>query len=178
MLYDDRIWFAVAISSSIYNDRQLVNDSNGKWTDMTSGIGCISLLNYNGTPYWGSDDGYVYEMDTGENDDGDAIESWILTKQYHMGTPIQQKTLDKIYYIGEEEGNWNLTLDYYLDRSGTATSSFNIDMDQTDNLIHYKIPITKQIPFYYVQFKIYNNNADEPWNLLGLHGYGRLLPYR
>lgn len=178
MLYDDRIWFAVAISSSAYNDRQLILDSNGAWSDFTSVHGCSSLLNYNGTPYWGSDDGYIYLMDTGESDDGEAIESWIITKAYSMGTLIQQKTLDKIYVIADDSGNWNLTLDYFLDRSLTRTGTFNIDLDQTANLINYKIPITKQLPFYTIQYKLYNNNADEPWDLLGIHTYGRMLPFR
>ncbi len=178
MTYDGRVWNAVSISSGTYLDRQLIWDFNNAWTDFTSGIGCRSLFNYSGTPYWGSDDGYIYTMDIGEIDGTDPIESWIETKAYSMGTMVKQKTIDKIFVLADASGNWNLSLDYYLDRSATTINTFSIDLDQTANLINYKIPITKQIPFYTVQFRLSNNNANEPWKLLGLHSYGRMLPLR
>lgn len=178
MNYDGRVWNAVGISSATYLDRQLIWDTNNAWTDFTSGIGCRSLFNYNGTPYWGSDDGYIYTMDTGEIDGTDAIESWVLTKQYSMGSMIQQKTLDKMYVLADDSGNWDLNLGYRFDRSGVAESTFTIDLDQTANLINYKIPIDKQIPFYTVQFKLSNDNSNEPWSLLGLQIFGRTLPLR
>jgi len=178
MSYDGRIWNAVSISSSTYLDRQLIWDRNGAWTDFTSAIGCASLLNHNGTPYWGSDDGYIYTMDIGENDDGNAIESWVWTKAYSMGSIIQQKTLDRIYVTADESGNWNLTLGYYLDRSLTATQSYTIDLDETADIINKKIAPSMQVPFYTLQYKLSNNNANEPWDLLGIQTFYRRLPLR
>jgi hypothetical protein len=178
MYYDDRIWNAVSISSSAYLDRQLVCDSNNAWSDMWSVIGCSSLYNYNGTPYWGSNAGYVYTMDTGESDDGNAIPSYITTKAYDLGTLVQQKNLYAIYAQADDSGNWNLNLEYYLDRSGTAEETFNIDLDETANLINYKVPFIKQLPFYTLQYKLSNNGADEPWDFLGLFTYTTPAPLR
>ena len=178
MHYDSCIWNAVSISSATYLDRQLIWDTNNVWTDFTSAVGCRSLYNYNGTPYWGSNDGYVYVMDTGNIDGTHPIESWVLTKNYSMGSMIQEKTLDKLYVLADDSGDWNLSLDYYLDRSGTATNSFDIDLDQTSDFINYKVPLNKTKRFYTLQFKVYNNNANEPWSLLGIHAFGRVQPLR
>ena len=178
MNYDRRVWFAIAISSAIYNDRQLIFDKNNVWTDFTSSIGCASLLNLNGTPYWGSNDGFIYQIDIGDNDNGAAIESYIVTKDYTMGTILDEKTLNNIYVQADDSGDWNLTLDYFLNRSLTSTNSFNIDLDQTSGIINYKVPVTKQIPFYTISFKLSNNNADEPWNFLGLKSFGTIAPRR
>lgn len=169
MCYDKRIWNAVSKDEGTYLDRQLILDSNGKWTDFTSTKHCMNLLNYAGTPYFGDDAGIIYQLDQGNDDNGDAIESYFKTKTYVMSNNLALKTFDNLYVEALSQGAWDLNLDYYLDRSPTSTATNTIDLDETANYINKKIPISEQIPFYSFQFKVSNNNADEFWQLLGLY---------
>lgn len=44
---------------------------------------------------FGSSDGYVYRLDSGNNFDGDAVESYAKLPHNHMGTPTQKKRFRK-----------------------------------------------------------------------------------
>jgi hypothetical protein len=177
LYYDQRVYNAVSVSSGSVLDRMIVYDSNNKWTELTSGINCINVYNFNGIPYFGSDNGFIYQMDIGTDDSGSNIDAYILTKSYALGA-IYQKNLSKLFVLADDSGNWNLNLSYYLDRSATANETFAIDLDQTAGLINYKVPLLKNTPFGTIQFKFSNGNANQPFDMYGVYGFYRIQPLR
>ena len=64
-------------------------------------------------------------------DDGNAIVSYVKTKDYDLGDIATQKSLNSIYLVALESGDWNLSIDYYLDKSASYTNTFNVDLDQS-----------------------------------------------
>jgi len=178
MTYDDRIWMGVSVSSAASLDRRLIYDSNSAWAEFDSAIPCVSLLNYNGTPYMGSDDGFIYTLDTGTDDDGHAINAYAITKAYDMGAIPQEKSLDSVFVTALEGGDWNLNLDYYINLSPTLTETFEIDLDETDNIINYKLPLTKRDRFYTLQYKLWNETINQPFEALGVYTIYKRYPLR
>lgn len=178
MVYDRRVWNAISKNVVTYLDHQLIFDKNGKWTDFTSTKHCRTLLNYGGTPFFGDDTGYIYTLDQSDSDNGDAIESYILTKQYSLSAPFNQKVLTALYIICSEMNDYDLNLNYYLDKKSIANESFTINLAETPNIINVVKKPRLSTPFYFIQFKIYNDEIDEPWKLIGLAGVVNIQPLR
>jgi hypothetical protein len=175
MYYDDRIWNGVSISSGSVLDTTLLLDRNNSWTKYKSNINCMNYLNLNGIPYMGSDNGYIYQLDIGEHDTNNPINAYVLTKSYDLGTMVNEKSMDNAYFVALQAGNWNLTLDYYLSKVLTPTETFAVNLN-TAALINYKIPLKVHPRFYSIQFKLYNTNASEPFDFLGLYTILRSYP--
>lgn len=176
MLYDDRVWFGVSVSSIGVLDTQLVYDSNGAWAKCGSEIPLNSLTIYNNDPYWGSNDGYIYTMDVGLNDDGNSIEHYIDTKAYTCSAIDQMKTLDKIFFIGQYLAGSSVKTEYFMDRNSSAYDSFDTDMGGRNNLIVHKFAPSSISPFYTIHFKISSTVIDNPWGMFGLRVYYNTLP--
>lgn len=166
--YDGRIWNAISKNDPSTLDYKLIYDSNNRWTIFTSSVSCISLLNYAGTPYMGDNNGYIYQLDQTNSDDGKAIDAYFVTKSYPLGSIITYKNINKLFLIADYAGDWNLNFSYYLDRLNTPNESFTIDLDQTAGIINYKIPLLKNTPLTTIKFKISNTNADEPFDFFGI----------
>ena len=168
MIYDGRLWFGVSVSSATCLDKTLIYDSNNAWAKFSSSKNTLNFLNLNGMPYMGSDDGYIYRLDTGSSDDGNAIDAYVLTKQYDLGAIAYQKSMKNLFLVALETGDWDLNLDYYIDKSATATESFTVDLDSAD-LINYKVPLAKHPRFYTIQYKLYNNTANQPFSFMSIY---------
>lgn len=177
MYYDNRLWNGVSISSGNVLDTTLVLDRNNSWTKFKSNINPLSYLNLNGIPYLGANDGYIYQLDTSNDDSGQPIESYILTKAYDMGSIITEKSMDNSYLVALEAGSWNLSLDYYLNKALSPTETIAIDLS-ANNIVNYKLPIKTHPRFYSIQFKLYNTNSNEPFDFMGLYSILRSYPLR
>jgi hypothetical protein len=178
MFYDGRLWNGVSISSTTCLDRTLVLDGNNVWTKFFTTINPMNYINLNGTPYMGSNNGYVYQLDSGESDDGQAIDAYFITKAYSMENLFIEKSMTSLYIAALESGDWNLSMSYYLDKSLTAYETYNIDLDNTDYLINYKIPLVTNKRFYTIQYKFSNSNADQPFDFLNLYSVLEGYPLR
>lgn len=168
MFYDGRLWSGVSISSTTCLDKTLVLDRNNAWTKFSFTQPVMNYLNLNGTPFMGSNDGYIYRLDTQDSDDGSAINAYVLTKSYDITNIFIQKSMINLYLTALQSGNWNLSLDYYLDKILTPTETFDINLN-TAELINYKIPLITRPRFYTIQFKLYNSNANEPFDFHSLY---------
>jgi len=65
--------------------------------------------------------GYIYQLDSGESDDGDGINYYHDTKWFDMGQPEAKKKLKKIWVYASASGDYNLTLTYFFDLQDTGT---------------------------------------------------------
>jgi hypothetical protein len=177
MFYDGRIWHGVSMNRADILDKTLVYDRNNKWTKFSSDIEVMNYLNLNGKPYLGSTDGYIYMLDVGNNDSGNAIDAYVITKSYDFGNLIMEKSMDHLFLTALKSGDWNMSISYFINRSLTATETFNVNVN-TPDLINAKLPLTKRPKFFTVQYKISNENVDEPLNFMGLHPVLRSYPLR
>lgn len=119
--------------------------------------------------------GFVYKQDVGDNDDGDAIESFWQTKDYDLGNSYKNKTLRKMKVLAKRVGDYNLTLRYNVDFVGGNSNEYNINLNQEPIVANDRgIPSTVMGKFF--NFKVSNNNADEYWELYGLSPSYTLSP--
>ena len=76
--------------------------------------------------FFGSTDGYVYQMDKGNSFDGTAIEAMLRTSYYHYDTPTRDKRFRKIHFelTADSDVSLSFTPDYsYADPETPAPQS-------------------------------------------------------
>ena len=125
--YKNKIWLSYADGSAGQNNKVLQYDfvrksdpdrSNGSWS-LFDGHYINNFAQFNGGLYGGSSlsDGKVYQLDIGTNDNGTAINSYFTTAAI-SGAPEHrdhQKVWRWIYLWVECEGDFNMSLKYFLD---------------------------------------------------------------
>ena len=79
--------------------------------------------------YYGSDDGFVYQMEKGTSFDGDAIEAYLYLAYNHSGSPRQQKQYRRAMLEVFGEGYATIAFSYELGYSTT-----NIDQPGTQTV--------------------------------------------
>lgn len=147
-IYDRRYWlsFTTNTSGTIYQDTILVYQRN-KTFSVLKGINAASFTYplWRDKLYFGNSigNGYVYEFDTGNNDDETEITSQIKTRSYDLGSSIREKDLRNAWvtYTGNTGFSGNFNLSYFLDRS---TTSFNLG---TTNMNDETGQIAADMPF-------------------------------
>ena len=77
---------------------------------------------YDETTVFANDDGYVYELDTGSNFDGDIIEAIYESPYMPITDPQVRKTFYKMTLYAEPMGDMNLDINLSFD-FGTATNT-------------------------------------------------------
>lgn len=129
--YDRRYWLAYTTSTAggATNDRILVYQRNRTWT-LLSGINAASFATWRDGFYFGNSNntGYVYNFDTGNDDDGTAITSRIFTKSYDLGQPIRRKDLKYMYltFRGNTSNTGSFLINYNVNQSA-GLDIFNHD---------------------------------------------------
>lgn len=78
--------------------------------------------------YFGSDDGYVYQMEAGTSFDGDAIEAYLYLVFNHSGAPRQQKQYRRAVFEVFGEGYATFSFGYEL---GYGTTTIDQPGNQT-----------------------------------------------
>lgn len=141
----------------------------------------------------GSDySGYWYQYDTGDNDDGNAIDAYFITKSYDGGQPLNDKkfksvNLQYIYY-----GNYDLTIDTFYEYAlnkytviHTSKTAYDVFGDfyldtsilaGTDDYVIAGEEIKGDGRM--VRIKIRSNAADEPfriYSLMATYRLGRMI---
>ncbi|KIL38300.1 hypothetical protein SD70_27175 [Gordoniibacillus kamchatkensis] len=155
------------------------------WTrfDIPMQANCI----FNGTttlptPYFSDTAGNVMQAFTGDNDNGAAINSYFLTKNYDFGTSAHYKTFKKIVFEAlANPGKYNIALTFIQD---FGKNSKNIQMP----ISYGTLTIWGQFTWgqakwggvgevaqlstimpgqaKYIQFRIDGNGKDQPYTLL------------
>lgn len=80
--------------------------------------------------YFGSDDGFVYEMDAGQSFDGEAKEAWLQPVSHFFGTPTVLKRFFRMYVETAIEGS--AVLDIYAEFAlGTPNKQPTLTQEST-----------------------------------------------
>lgn len=115
-----------------FNDGRWLSGAPGKrfswmWNYFPVTVTCTGDGEINGIPraFFGSSNGYVYEIDAGRGLDGAAFEYWLKTAYTHLGSPGQRKALRRcdIDIRGETGGTMKLMLDFDSSNTDVPTSA-------------------------------------------------------
>lgn len=107
--------------------------------------------------FFGSDDGYVYELDKGTNFDGAAIEHYVRLPFNHFGSPQQKKRAHKVTLEMEAIGSTTIqaSVDFdYGKEAGTAPQTLVVSSgggaidDSGQNELYYSSQIETTAEIY------------------------------
>ncbi len=113
ILYDRRYWISLTTTSASmpYQNSIYVYQRNHTWTCL-KGLNAASFALWRDNLMYGDSTslGNVYQFDIGNNDNGNAISSQILTKSYDMGSAYQDKDYRRTYltFLGGNTGTFSL----------------------------------------------------------------------
>ena len=146
-IYDRRYWlsFTTGTSGTLYQDTILVYQRNRTFS-LLKGINSASFTYplWRDKLYFGNSigNGYVYEFDTGNTDEGAEITSQIQTRSYDLGSSIREKDLRNAWlsYTGNTGFSGNFNLSYFLDRSTTSFNLGNANMNDGTGQLAPKMP--------------------------------------
>ncbi|MFA5026402.1 MAG: hypothetical protein WC713_00870 [Candidatus Methylomirabilota bacterium] len=176
-IYQDRYYLShsSSTSSGAVNDHILVLDKNDKWT-LFDDHNCYSLANYERKLYCGSANanGYVYQMDSGKDDDGSSFTSSIRTKAYSFGQPDARKQFNRLGLELDPEPNdsdsINLSLSYYVDRGTVAHSMGTVDLGEDPyHVLWADAPFSDEdiVTGRYLQLGITASGVNQPFRIFG-----------
>lgn len=135
-----KAFFTYRSSGGIKNDRILVIDFNLEnspritWNEKDQ-PNCLALRKDSlgvFRPYYGADDGYIYEMDREDRDvAGTAYQGMFQTPHMDFGgqdpgLAEKMKLFDFLEVTFEESGNWDLNIDVFIDREFVETIPFRL----------------------------------------------------
>lgn len=178
-IYKERYYLAYTTTSAI-NDFMFVSDKNDAPTFFND-INCYSMALFNRNMYCGDANatGKIYQLETGESDNGNAFTSEIRTKAYSFGDPDAEKEFVKMYaaFAPESESmlDINITPSYHLDLSTTAITlnPVNTGEDSTAGMLVSKIPfaMSNNLTGRFLDVTFSNTSATSGWTMFGLNFY-------
>ena len=182
MIYRDRYHLAYTTSttSGADNDHIFLLDRFDKWT-LFDNHNCYSLALYQRKPYCGSssDNGRVYLMDSGTDDDGSSFTSRIKTRAFDMGAPDARKSFRLLSLDLEPAPNTSdsisLAASYILDRTTTSFSLGSTSLTEDTGVILAEHPFSLDNPVTgrFIQLSIEGVGTNQPSRIFG----GRLDHY-
>lgn len=184
-IFNERYYMAYTTSSAnSINDFMYVADKNDAPTFLDD-INCYSLALFNRRFYCGDANatGKIYQLETGESDNGRAFTSAFKTKAYSFGDPDAEKEFVKMYAAfapsSDSLFNINITPSYRLDLStSTITlSDVNTGEDPTAGMLVAKIPfaVNNNLTGRFLDVSFSNTSATSGWTLFGLSMYFRRM---
>ena len=120
----------------IYNDVSSTADYPNKYADYyltreawlrgSLAANCMTInsgKDDNGYMYVGDPaTGFIYRIDTTNNDNTTAIENYLITKDWDLGIVDLRKIFETAYVSCYPSGNWNATFTEFIDFDATGTS--------------------------------------------------------
>lgn len=169
-------------STSGVNDFMYVADKNDAPTFLEN-MNCYSLTIFNRKMFCGDANatGKIYQMETGESDNGLAFTSSFRTKAYSFGDTDAEKEFVKMYasFAPEAESilDINLTPSYRLDLSTTAIvlNAVNTGEDATAGMLVAKIPfaVSNNLTGRFMDVNFTHTGNTGGWTMFGLSFYFR-----
>lgn len=143
--WKNKLWYAVPSTSATANDliyqfdylRASADNKLGAWSKFTN-INIAHFTIYNNKLYGCSSgtNGLIYELDSGFNDNGSAIDSYFVTAAISgkKGHDSHYKTWRHLYMLIEASGVWNMNLNYFNDFDTGVGDSEVVDLDPGGSL--------------------------------------------
>lgn len=193
-------------SSNFKNDRICRLDFKGypqqqpkiSWTTKDQ-PNCLGLIKDNllvERPFYGADDGYLYQMDiadrwvgdTADNQAAYTAEAYLPAMDFSEGNALiaqQNKLFDFLEVEFEACGDWDLLSDVYIDgkfhrtlrfnMSGRSDlDSFNLNLDPIDGAVPFSIRLPLNGMGRRISLRLYNEEAGQNIKLTTLRIYYRL----
>ncbi len=169
----DRRYILSYSTTNAFPEKALVWQRNESWT-LFDGIPAASYATWNNEVYFGnsSANGYVYQFDTGSNDDGSDIDSSILFKSYDFGSPARPKEFSRAFatYLGNTSHSGSFDLSYILDRDDNdyALGSGALNESTGQTLVKFPFPLNQSVRGREVQFRISKSGTGNRLRLYDL----------
>jgi hypothetical protein len=184
--YDHKYWLSVpeGTGQTTNNYTYVFSYLYGWWTRYDIPMqSCAVYTNPNPTPYFADTNGNLLQAENGDNDNGEPIDAYLVTKNFDFGSPAHLKSFKQIFCFAEATtGNYDLTLTFIEDfgvntktttlplptQSGTQWGNFlwgAADWGGKGNIASISTNVPGQAR--YIQFKLENNGANQPFTFLG-----------
>ena len=180
-VWDNRYWLSLTTTTvDPGNDAVLVLANSGAWADFD--LHASGLVQYKNSLYHAdsSGSGNVYIDNQGYMDNGVPINAYIKTKDYTQGDLTQDNFLQEIWPSMNNDGPYNVTVNYYPDRVATGFSLGQVAMSEFSNNASAKmvIPIdaTHQVFGKSMAYSFQASDANSPWNFYGLREFYSTRP--
>lgn len=180
--HNDRYFLSITTNTlSDGNDATIVlaEGLNGQlvWSmfDINSGTWVL----YKNQVYHGDSNptGKFYLDNQGFTDNGNAINAFIVTKDFAIENILAEKIYDNFILNAEGLGNYELNTSYFLDKESTQFDLSMSTQNETGNFLNIFLPFPiddgHQVFSKVINFKFSNNQNNAPMQL-----YGGFLGYR
>lgn len=170
-LYDSKeqdIFWTYAVNQSSTNNRFLKYDiETEQWYPWSLNFNAPILID--GTIYAGdSQAGKWYQFGNANTDNGAAINSYWKSKDFSGGDPFQESNFSAMSVIAKNEQGGSVTVDNTYGSGATSSYSISLSTDSTKPYIRHNYAMPFQSPHSFLNFKIGNNAANEPFEILGV----------
>lgn len=179
----DRRYFLAVTTSPLSgnNDVTLVWQKNKKWT-MFNGPSYYSIGNYDNDLYAGdsSTNSYIWKTLQKDvfNDDGDAIKSLWISKDFAGDAPHNNKVLQDFWVEAAYQSASSVTVSVAANKSGTFVNK-NLNLDVTANFVNRRVPLSSgTLLGKYHRIKLENLNKDQYFRVNGLSFTYSIQPLR
>lgn len=194
----NQYWLSLTNSGGSTHDRVLVYDYVNKAWTIFVGINANCFINtrrsdYTERLYHGDYAGLVYLNDSTDNDNGTAIDGYWKSKAIDLETG-KVKSFRHILILANQEGSYNLAIDYEVDFGGKGGStSMNLSLSGsssdwgtmtwgTDNWGGNTVVDTRKnfVPSVgrYIRIKFRTNSTNTPFTVLGFELFAQPLGLR
>lgn len=191
-------YFTYRSAGGIQNDRIMVVDFNLPsprivWSEKDQ-ANCLGMKKDSlgiERPIYGSEDGYIYEMDREDREvNGVGYEGEFQTPHMDFGgqdpgLAEKNKLFDFLEVTFEETGNWPLSIDVFVDRQFTETLNFTLTKDSFLNNFYLnqdssvgRMSQSFRIPLHgsgrRISLRCYNSGLRQNFKIAALTVYFRL----
>lgn len=175
--YQDRyyLFYTTNTVGSPVNDHAAVFDFNNKW-ELLDDINAYSATLYLNQPYVGDANatGTVYQLESGQSDNGGAFNYSWTTGDMSFGAPAQRKNFKRLYLFVNQESNSSqniaLTCTYSLDGDGgnyPLNSYTFTDSPAGYSVVKFQFPTTQPTTGHWVNVSCSNTGTQGPIKTYG-----------
>lgn len=186
LIFDDDYYIAVTSAGGSENDEVLLFDTfHLAWTKFDGmDINAMWVAEDDDGKdmlVFGDYDGNTFQYPSGTDDNGVAISDYWISKQFRFPQLSPEKYLKLMKIFANQKGDWDINVETRSDYQSTGkvetvnlsgesslygVAIYGIDRYGGQNLIIGRIEPYLGKEFF--QFKFYNENEDEPWELKGI----------
>lgn len=178
MQYNDRyyLFYTTNTTGSPVNDHAVVYDYNGKWT-LLDDIHAYSATLYLNQPFIGDSNstGFIYQLESGNSDNGNPFNYSWTTGDMSMGTPSQRKDFERLYIFLNaainSSQNTALTCIYSLDGDNGNYPLQSYTLNTTANgysVAKFQFPVTYPTTGHWINISCSNSGTNGPLKTMGL----------
>jgi hypothetical protein len=180
-VWDNRYWLSLTTNTAdVANDAVLVLSSKGSWSPLDIHAGGFTQTK--GVLYHADSTatGNIYQDNQGYADNGAAINSFIVTRDYSFGQLPADDYLYALYPTADNTGSCTMTFNYRTDRGSTTYNLGSPLLSEFSSFSAVRLPLpidsSHQDFGQSFNFTIGTNDASCAWNFYGFQGVYKSRP--